>query len=148
MKTLVGTLLMVVAMLGITACSTLKGAKPVTDASKYTPEYVQRKAYRITRLVTDQVLVKTKDPAAAKDKMIQALADIQALEDKPALSVQDILDIANRVPAVQSSNAALYVNAAALVFEDDLEAMSVNNPVALQYALRGMKQALEEVTSQ
>jgi hypothetical protein len=87
-----------------------------------------------------------KNHADWKPGFKQASVDLKALSAKETIGIADVLSIINRLPQLQTEDAAIFINGTVIIFSDELSAMSFKTPEQLRNAVIGLYQGIDLAT--
>ena len=105
--------------------------------------YYQRKAENITAFTVGEVLRNNTNPDL-RVTLETVAKELELVTMKDVVTINDLADIANRVPQVANSKYGFAIRAGQMILYDELETLAVNNPEKLRGVGRGMADGIRQ----
>lgn len=103
---------------------------------------IERKAFAVTQLVATKYL---QAHPGYKVGFELARDDLKTLAASETMGLPELLEIVDRLPALEDTDAALYIEFGITFFTDELGTVAITNPQEVRYAAAGMAKALDKV---
>lgn len=106
----------------------------------FTKSNIETRAKGTSFLVSSKLL---RGNPTWRDGFIQASADLKFVADQETVDVTTVMAIINRLPKLQTGDAAIYVQGALIIFTDELNALAVKNPDEVRLAAKGLYEGID-----